>query len=77
MRKSKLEFHQGIVKAFDPSQGIGFIEEDNGETIFVHYSTLPIKNGRFVPLKPGQKVRFIIVEGVRGPQAANIEILNN
>ena len=66
---------QGKVKWFDPSKGIGFITTDDGLNIFVHYSSLPIRNGRFVPLSPNQEVSFEISEGFNGPQAVNIEIL--
>ncbi len=66
----------GKVKWFDTTKGIGFLQTESGSDIFVNYSDLPIKNGRFVSLESGQKVKFDINEGQRGPQAKNIEILS-
>ncbi|NLA26773.1 MAG: cold-shock protein [Firmicutes bacterium] len=61
---------QGRVKWFNPQKGYGFIEVEEGKDVFVHYSE--IKEEGFKTLEEGQEVEFEIVEGNRGPQAANV-----
>jgi len=61
---------QGTVKWFNDSKGYGFITNDAGGDVFVHYSS--IKGEGFKSLKEGQKVQFEITEGQKGPQAANV-----
>ncbi len=61
---------KGTVKWFDTAKGYGFITTDDGEELFVHYSS--IKNEGFKQLKRGQKVEFEIIEGDRGPQASEV-----
>lgn len=61
---------QGKVKWFNPEKGYGFIEVEEGKDVFVHYSE--IKEEGFKTLEEGQEVEFEIVEGNRGPQAANV-----
>ncbi len=61
---------QGKVKWFNPEKGYGFIEVDEGKDVFVHYSE--IQEEGFKTLEEGQDVEFEIVEGNRGPQAANV-----
>ncbi len=61
---------QGRVKWFNPEKGYGFIEVEDGKDVFVHYSE--IKEEGFKTLEEGQLVEFDIVEGNRGPQAANV-----
>ena len=61
---------QGKVKWFNPEKGYGFIEVDEGKDVFVHYSE--IQEEGFKTLEEGQEVEFEIVEGNRGPQAANV-----
>ena len=65
----------GTVKWFDPSQGIGYITTTDGLNVYVHYTSLPIRDGKFVPLEENQEVSFEIQEGFNGPQAVNIKIL--
>jgi cold shock protein len=61
---------QGKVKWFNPEKGYGFIEVEEGKDVFVHYSE--IQDEGFKTLEEGQEVEFEIVEGNRGPQAANV-----
>ncbi|NLM70141.1 MAG: cold shock domain-containing protein [Firmicutes bacterium] len=61
---------QGRVKWFNAEKGYGFIERDDGGDVFVHFSA--IQEEGFKTLEEGQAVEFDIVEGERGPQAANV-----
>lgn len=61
----------GKVKWFNDAKGYGFIETTEGKDIFVHYSAIQ-KEG-FKTLSEGQTVMFEIVEGAKGPQAANVQ----
>ncbi|MGG2063531.1 MULTISPECIES: cold-shock protein CspD [unclassified Bacillus (in: firmicutes)] len=61
---------QGKVKWFNAEKGFGFIEHDGGDDVFVHFSA--IQHDGYKTLEEGQKVEFDIVEGARGPQAANV-----
>jgi CspA family cold shock protein len=61
---------QGTVKWFNPEKGFGFIEREDGEDVFVHFSS--IKNDGFKTLQEGQKVQFDVEKGQRGPQASNV-----
>jgi CspA family cold shock protein len=58
------------VKWFNENKGYGFIQQENGEDVFVHFSA--IKEEGFKTLAEGQEVEFEIVEGQKGPQAANV-----
>ncbi|GED56730.1 cold shock domain-containing protein [Brevibacillus formosus] len=61
---------QGKVKWFNAEKGFGFIEREDGDDVFVHFSA--IQSDGFRSLDEGQAVEFDIVEGDRGPQAANV-----
>lgn len=61
---------QGKVKWFSPEKGYGFIEREDGGDVFVHFSA--VQGEGFKTLNEGQQVEFDIVEGARGPQAANV-----
>lgn len=60
----------GKVKWFSNEKGYGFIETSDGEDIFVHFTGI-VSEG-FRTLEEGQEVSFEIIEGNRGPQAANV-----
>ncbi len=60
----------GTVKWFNDAKGFGFIQRDGGPDVFVHYSA--ISSQGFKSLAEGDKVEFEIVEGQKGPQAANV-----
>ena len=60
----------GKVKWFSPEKGYGFIAREGGDDVFVHFSA--IQDDGFKTLNEGQDVEFEIVEGARGPQAANV-----
>ena len=60
----------GVVKWFDDSKGFGFIEQNNGPDIFVHYSGI-IGQGRRTLLN-GQSVSFELVQGQKGPHATKV-----
>ncbi len=61
---------QGTVKWFNSEKGFGFIEIDGESDVFVHFSA--IQGEGFKTLDEGQKVEFEVVDGNRGPQAANV-----
>jgi CspA family cold shock protein len=63
----------GIVKWFNSEKGFGFISVEGGDDVFAHFTAINLDG--FKTLEEGQKVSFDIVEGARGPQAANITIL--
>jgi len=60
----------GTVKWFNPEKGFGFIEKEDGEDIFVHFSSIQMEG--YKSLKEGQKVEFDIETGERGTQAVNV-----
>lgn len=61
---------EGTVKWFNSEKGYGFIATEGGEDVFVHFSA--IQGDGFKTLEEGQRVSFEVVEGNRGPQAANV-----
>ncbi len=60
----------GTVKWFNETKGFGFIEQENGPDVFVHFSA--IKGDGFKTLAEGQKVEFNVTTGQKGPQAENV-----
>ena len=63
---------EGKVKWFDEKKGYGFIEKEEGDDIFVHYSA--IQESGFKTLQEGQRVTFDIEEGRKGLAASNVRI---
>ena len=64
---------EGTVKWFSNQKGYGFIEQDDGEDLFVHHTA--INGSGFKSLDEGQRVRFEIEESPKGPKAKDVEIL--
>jgi CspA family cold shock protein len=62
---------EGKVKWFNEKKGFGFIEQDNGQDLFVHHTS--ITGEGFKTLSEGQKVRFEVEETSKGPKAKNVE----
>jgi CspA family cold shock protein len=60
----------GTVKWFNESKGFGFIQQESGEDVFVHYSA--ITGDGFKTLAEGERLEFDIVQGPKGLQAANV-----
>ncbi|WP_080846316.1 cold-shock protein [Cytobacillus gottheilii] len=63
----------GKVKWFNAEKGFGFIEGEDGNDVFVHFSAIQTEG--FKSLDEGQEVSFEVVEGARGPQASNVNKL--
>lgn len=64
------ERETGTVKWFNASKGYGFIARDEGEDVFVHYSS--ILGAGYRTLEEGQRVEFEVAQGDKGPQAQNV-----
>jgi CspA family cold shock protein len=66
---------RGQVKNFDEQKGFGFIEVPNEPDVFVHFSGIE-GSGR-KELRPGEQVDLVVVQGVRGPQAAHVQVITD
>ena len=60
----------GVVKWFNNSKGYGFLTDENGADVFVHFSAIAMDG--YKTLEEGAEVEFEAVEGAKGPQAANV-----
>lgn len=65
--------HQGKVKWFNESKGFGFIQRDDGDDVFVHYSA--IQGNGFRTLQEGANVEFEIEQGEKGARATNVVLV--
>jgi CspA family cold shock protein len=63
----------GVVKWFSPEKGYGFLSQDGGPDVFVHFSA--IEGEGYRNLDEGQKVEFEITEGQKGPQATAVKLV--
>ena len=63
----------GVVKWFNSDKGFGFIEQESGPDVFVHFRAIASEG--FKTLAEGQKVSFDLEQGQKGPQAANVTTL--
>ena len=64
---------RGRVKWFSDEKGFGFIEQDDGQDVFVHYSSIEMDG--FRSIAEGQEVEFDVEQSDRGPRAANVRLL--
>ena len=65
--------NKGTVKWFNNQKGYGFISDEQGNDVFVHYSCLNMEG--FSSLEEGDAVEFEVVEGAKGPQATNVTVV--
>ena len=63
---------KGTVKWFNEKKGYGFLSQEEGDDVFVHYSS--IEQEGFRTLKEGQAVEFEVQDGPKGPQAINVKL---
>lgn len=68
-----MKLPEGKVKWFNEKKGYGFIESDEGGDVFVHYTA--IKGEGFRTLHQGQRIRFEVQQGQKGPAAVNVQLL--
>ena len=61
---------EGTAKWFNDAKGFGFIEQEGGKDVFVHHSA--IQSDGFKSLQEGERVSFDVVDGAKGPSAANV-----
>ncbi|MDR3491552.1 MAG: cold-shock protein [Gammaproteobacteria bacterium] len=66
-------FENGTVKWFNNSKGFGFIQRDQGEDVFVHFRA--ITGDGYRSLEEGQRVKFTVTQGQKGPQAENVSVV--
>ncbi|MFU0828280.1 MAG: Cold shock protein CspB [Lachnoclostridium sp.] len=64
---------KGTVKWFNAKKGFGFLTDEEGNDVFVHFTALNMEG--FKVLEEGQTVEFEVVNGEKGPQAANVTVL--
>ncbi len=68
-----LKMATGIVKWFNAEKGFGFIQQENGPDVFVHFRN--INSSGFKSLDEGQKVQFTVTQGEKGPQAEEVTLI--
>ena len=69
----ELHMSKGTVKWINNQKGFGFISDEEGNDVFVHYSGLKMEG--FKSLEEGQAVQFEVVQGAKGPQATEVTVL--
>jgi CspA family cold shock protein len=69
--KGVVTMAEGTVKWFNDAKGFGFIEQDGGKDVFVHHTAIEAEG--FKSLDEGARVQFDIVDGAKGPSAANVK----
>ena len=67
---------QGTVKWFNGRKGYGFITPEEGEDVFVHYSSIVKKDDEYKTLHENDKVEFNVTEGQKGLQASEVRVIN-
>ena len=67
--------YKGTVKWFNAAKGFGFLGQESGPDVFVHYSS--IQSEGYKALKEGDEVEFDIVQGAKGPQADRVVVVKN
>ncbi|MFV0465548.1 MAG: cold-shock protein [Lachnospiraceae bacterium] len=65
--------NKGTVKWFNNQKGYGFISDESGNDVFVHYSGLAMDG--FKSLEEGASVEFDVIDGAKGPQATNVTVV--
>ena len=70
VKSEEFLMEKGRVKWFNAEKGFGFIERDGGNDVFVHFSAITMDG--FKTLDEGAEVEFDVVDGAKGPQAANV-----
>ena len=68
-----MKVEKGKVKWFNAEKGFGFIEREGGNDVFVHFSAIMMDG--YKSLAEGTEVEFEVVDGAKGPQAANVKAL--
>ena len=68
-----MKVEKGKVKWFNAEKGFGFIEREEGNDVFVHFSAIMMDG--YKSLAEGTEVEFEVVDGAKGPQAANVKAL--
>jgi CspA family cold shock protein len=64
----------GTVKWFNSRKGFGFIDSEEGNDVFVHFSAIKADGDEYKSLNEGDKVTFDVSQGDKGPQASNVEV---
>ena len=70
-KEGEVEMAEGTVKWFNDAKGFGFISQDDGPDVFVHFSQ--IQGDGFKTLNEGDRVSFDVTDGQKGPQSSNVQ----
>jgi len=73
-KKLVLKLVKGTVKWFNSRKGFGFINSEEGNDVFVHFSALAGEDDEYKTLNENDKVEFEVTEGQKGPQASNVVV---